>query len=471
MPQDPNAILKQLQTVVSSASSVEPEAYAQAVGLPRALSDPLSDPMGFVLQIAALLFGVDFIETKLNGLLRELTGTADQPGELEATMKKALYRMCVEGLGDRPIPPGLTAPGYSIPVRLLDLFELFRIEPASEEGRVAHSKFEKAIIENVLRRPGIAYRVPEYPYLSFASDAAGQMVRITFDPTNGRQPAPTRLVDLFGDIIFDVDFRLFDPTRIAMDVLDVVLGITGRKRSLKALEREAWLNQVVSTLSAETTSEELFDFSAPALAQVRATVAQQREGYALESGCEPESRQIPASAVVVPTVPGSREPNLELAYQQLISSHLVTSGSPGAGAETPVRDKVSTGLAKALVLVLARNTVLAPRVWTLLMLSRLLRGKVGTGEYERYVASGVNEVDFKGLVTGVRPLLEEAVKVVVRTGVKYLSVKVLAQLRKLLRPLLQRVLKEQASSYIAVVESLLPFAVDAGTNALTSALT
>jgi hypothetical protein len=139
----------------------------------------------------------------------------------------------------------------------------------------------------------------------------------------------------------------------------------------------------------------------------------------------------------------------------------VSSGSPGAGADAPLRDALGSGLARALLLVLARNTVLAPRVWTLLTLGRLFRTGYRPLELTKYLSSGVNEVDFQGLVTGVRPLLEEAVQATTRAAVKYLGAALLKKLRRALTPLLRRVAGEQAANYLALMDSLLPLGADA----------
>ena len=459
---DVTQLVGQLQAMMAvSESADDPPAGNLSLTGVAAIANPTQDPLGFTLQIGSLLFGPSFVEDKLNGLLRKLAGTADKPGALETQLKDGLYRMCVSGLGDQLIPPAFATEGYVLPVRLLDLFDVLRIEPASEEGRVAQSDFERALILNVLRRPGVAYQLPDLPYLSLRTDAAGQTVTIRFNAAGGTSPAPTRLVDLFADLIYHPKFRLLDPARISLDVLDLVLGISARVRSSRALEREHWLGQVVGTLSSETQSETLFDFSAPALVQVRAAVSRQQAGISVDTGCEPEARTIPAASVVVPLVVGTAEPDLALAYHQLLNTHLVSSTSPGAAVDTPLRDSLSRGLAKALVLVLARNTVLAPRVWTLLMLSRLFRVGYQPTELAKYVSSGVNEADFKGLLTEVRPLIETSVKLLIKAGVIYLSDALLKKLRRFLAPLIRRIAGEQGAAYLAVLDSLLPVGASA----------
>jgi hypothetical protein len=451
-------LLTQLQATVAVSGAIDSAsnlAGSLPTGLPNGLSNPAKDPFGFVLQVGTLLFGAEFLETKLNGLLRKLTGTVNEPGSLETLLKEQLYRMCVSGLGEQSIPSAFASTGYTFPVRLLDLFELFRLEPASDEGRVAQSAFEQALVTNVLRRPGTAYHLPDIPYLTFRSDASAQSVTITYEPTLGPQPAPTRLVDLFADVIFESSFRLLDPARIALDILDVVLGTTARARAPKALEREQWLGQVVDNLSAETTSETLFDFSAPALAQLRTRVVERTQGVALDQGCDgPQGVQIPAQSLVVPVVGGTVEPDLYLAYQTLTTTHLTLSSTPGAKAEAPVRDALTTGLAKALVLILARNTVLAPRVWSLLVLSKAIQGGYSASELNRYLSKGINEVDFSALLTGVRPLLEAAVQAIVSAGVAYMGDQLLKKLEAVLRPLLLNIASEQQAAAEAVLSGL-----------------
>lgn len=464
---DVSQLLGQVQNTVAVAQTVGQSddpvgAGAGFAGIPRALSNPTKDPFGFVLQVGALLFGAEFLENQLNGLLRNMAGTSREPGKLELFLKDELYRMCVSGLGERAIPAEFANPGYTVPVRLLDLFELFRLEPASDEGKVAQSGFERAVVENVLRRPGIAFRLPDIPYLNFSTDITGQAVTIRFVAGAGPSPAPTRLVDLFGDIIYSPDFRLLDPARISLDILDVVLGVSAKFRAARALEREEWLSQVVENLSSETVAETLFDFSPPALAAARAKVTSRQAGVNIGASCGPVvGVQIPPGQVVVPLVSNTGEPDLQLAYHQLSNTYLSPSGASASGGtpEAPVRDALTKGLAKALILVLARNTVFAPRVWSLLVLGRLIRGGYSTSDLNRYLSRGINEADFKDLVTGVRPLLEATVKVLIRAGVDYLAPKLVKKLLKLLRPLLKKVAREKTAAYEAILESLVPLGV------------
>jgi hypothetical protein len=249
-------------------------------------------------------------------------------------------------------------------------------------------------------------------------------------------------------------------------VLDWVLGVTADTQSPKGQERAQWLSQVVDTLSGEEEPEALFDFSTPALAASRAAVASRQGGLTLESGCEPENRLIPAAAVRVPSVAGTVEPDLALAYTTLLADHLTTSDAPQAAPEAPVRDAVSTGLAKGLLLLIARDTILTPQVWTLLVLSRLLNGGYSPPDFARYLAQGINAVDFADLLAGVRPLLTTAVQLIVKTAVAYLSGELLKQVQRLLAPLLTRLASEQAAAYIATLESLSPVSVSSVLSAL-----
>jgi hypothetical protein len=459
-------LLSQLQNLVAVAQATDTSANTLPKGLPRALSSPKQDPMGFLLQVAAMLFGAGFLESKLNTLLRKLAGTGQEPSALEGYLKDALYRLCVAGFGEQLIPAAFSSPGYTLPVRLLDLFELLRLDPASEAGRVALPPLVRDFITLVVRQPGVAHTFAQWPYLRVTGDLTGQSVTFTFAPANGPQPAPTRLVDLFADIIYSPEFRLLDPTRLALDVLDWVLGVTADTQSPKGQERAQWLSQVVDTLSGEEEPEALFDFSTPALAASRAAVASRQGGLTLESGCEPENRLIPAAAVRVPSVAGTVEPDLALAYTTLLADHLTTSDAPQAAPEAPVRDAVSTGLAKGLLLLIARDTILTPQVWTLLVLSRLLNGGYSPPDFARYLAQGINAVDFADLLAGVRPLLTTAVQLIVKTAVAYLSGELLKQVQRLLAPLLTRLASEQAAAYIATLESLSPVSVSSVLSAL-----
>ncbi len=416
------------------------------------ISNPTKDPVGFVLQIAGLLFGAEFLETRLNKLMRTLAGTVDEPGELETLLKGSLYQACVAGLGQEPIPTAFATTGYQLPVRLLDLFDLFRVEPGTPAGSVVHTKVEKAIIENVLRRPGISQRLPDLPYLSFTSDPAGEVVLVKFDSAAGPAPAPTTLVDLFAEIIYSPSFRLLDPGRLALDALDVALGVTARARTERSETRQQLLAGITTALTAEIVREDVLQFSAPALVEAQQRTSDARQGFKLTLGCGPEYRVLPVEDLLA-AVPGP-EPDLELAYRTVSVSHLQQTGQAGVGA--PVRDAFSGQVLRALILVILRNTVLAPRVWTLLLLSRIFRVGYPETRYNRFISASLNEVDFHELLEPTRPLLETLTKTVTRVALDFLTAQLLGQVRKLVAPMLKRVVGEQAQAYERLLTSLLP---------------
>lgn len=447
----PHQLVSQLKVAVAAGQSLR---APQNEGLGR-IPNPGKDPLGFVLQIAGLLFGADFLETRLNKLLRTLAGTPDQPGELETLLKGSLYQACVAGLGDEAIPADFATTGYQLPVRLLDLFDLFRVEPASPTGQLVHTKVEKALIENVLRRPGISQRLPDLPYLSFTADTAGEVVLVKFDAAAGPSPAPARLVDLFAEIIYAPTFRLLDPGRLALDVLDVALGVSAAKRTARSEIRQQLVAGLATAFTAEVVSEDVLQFSAPALVAAEQRAADARQGYQLTLGCGPEYRPVPAEAITVPSQPGGNEPNLELAYRTVSVQYLKEGEAPSTSG--PVRDAFSGQLLRAMVLVILRNTVLAPRVWSLLLLSRIFRVGYPQTRYNRFISASLNEVEFHELLQPTRPLLETITKTASRVAVDFLTDQLLALVKKQVAPLLKRIAGEQLQGHERTLTSLNPF--------------
>jgi hypothetical protein len=441
---------RQLQAALSTSQATQTLDPANL--LPRGLSNPGRDPLGFTLQVAGLLFGSDFIEANLNGLVRQLCGDQQQPGPLEVLVKGDLYRLCVSGLGGKPIPAQFSGAGYVLPTKLVDLFELLGVEPGTPEGPFAQGKLVRAIVENILRRPGVRTRLPDIPYLSLEASGDGLTVTVRFDPSLGPQPAPATCVDLLAEMIYHPDFRLLDPGRVLLDVLDVILGITAERRGRAGLEREELLADMLPDLVAEVNSETLRDFDAPALVAASQRVTERRTGLPVASDCQPRTQRV--NPAQVPLVEGPSGPDWEATYRELIETTLRVEGEPGSAGSDALRDSLSSGLVRRLVLVLLRNTVLAPGPWLLILVSRILTyGYPATG-YDKWISRGIASTDWTQLLRPTRPLLATVTRALTKTAVDYLTERLLIRLERELGGLLKKVAAERTQAYQTILESL-----------------
>jgi hypothetical protein len=121
------------QAIQAKGNSAIATAEAQISGAQTALE--------YLLDTSVFLLGTGFLTESINKFLTSLL-KRDKDGKIifELQVKQLVFDALTKGLEDKLVPDEFITDGYVLPVPLMDLFDLFKIDPTSPEGTTFYGR-------------------------------------------------------------------------------------------------------------------------------------------------------------------------------------------------------------------------------------------------------------------------------------------------------------------------------------------
>lgn len=430
------------QAIQAKGNSAIATAEAKISGAQTALE--------YLLDTSVFLLGTGFLTESINKFLTSLL-KRDKDGKIifELKVKALLFEALTKGLEDKVVPNDFITDGYILPVSLIDLFDLFKIDPTSPEGTTFYGRngFNRNFFQNILQSsastPYLA--LPEMPGFLFKYNLILNTVTIKGDPSiTGKT-----IKEVIGNIVLSDDFVLIDTSRLIADVLNTLYNFLAGKKTARALRNEEMLEAVVAKISQEMVSERVYSFTNEEKDKINATVVRRRQGgYILDAACELQKVVIDPAAIDTTSDPE----NYTEFLMNLLDVHLQVNGVEKNEA---IVDNYSKGLMKAFLLTLIHHTLLSPSVWTLFLVTRCFRvGYPQTG-YNDLIATGLGNIDIGDLIKDHSNIFDKLSKRLQESILDYFMDVLLKALLKKLTPFLIKVGKEKAENYLSIIESLI----------------
>lgn len=437
-----NRAKNDVQAIQAKGNSAIATAEARISGAQTALE--------YLLDTSVFLLGTGFLTESINKFLTSLL-KKDKDGKIifEQKVKVILFDALTKGLEEKLIPSEFITDGYVLPVSLIDLFDLFKIDPTTPDGTTFYGRngfnrnFFQQILQSSATTPFLA--IPEMPNILFRYNIILNTVTIKGDPAI----AGLTIKEVLGQIIFNDKFQLIDTSRLIADVLNTLYNFLGGKKTARALRNEETLDAVVAKISQEMPSERVYEFTNEEKDKIEATVVRRRKGgYVLDAACELQTVMIDPAMILANTNPENYSDFL----MNLLDVHLKVNGVTKNDA---IADNYTKGLMKAFLLTLIHHTLLSPSVWLLFLLTRIFRVGYPHSGYPDLVASGLNNIGIGDLIKDHSNIFDKLAKRLQETVLDYFMDVLLKALLKKLTPFLIKVGKEKAENYLSIIESLI----------------
>lgn len=418
----------------------------------KSLNPKNKDVVEYIVDLMSLLFGPEFLQKSVKGVMKKVFNR-DNNGKMviEEQFKRQLLGALCGNDGDQPLPEDFVITGYPVPVKSLDLFDLFKLNPTDiASGKVVgnENSFERNFLSNVLQATttqNTPLTFDSLPNIGFAYTISANVVTMTADTD---LPNTTTIESFFRTILYAPGFKLFNPEAIAMETLDVVLGYMSAKRTARALANEELLRDIVDKIGNEEPTETVYTFNAKSLEDVyQRAVLRKAGGYTLDLGCNITNVSVSEEVI---TNQVENQNDFSTMFTSALTAQLDADAIP---LTDPIRQNFQRNLLKALVLVLLKHTILSPRIWTLFILSRIFQVGYPKSKYTEQISTGINRVDIHEILKGRQDLVTNLTKSVRKTVIEYLSQYLIKEIMKRIVPLQAQMAKEQLEAYTKILAS------------------
>lgn len=437
-----NRAKNDVQTIQAKGNNAIATAEASISGAQTALE--------YLLDTSVFLLGTGFLTESINKFLTSLL-KRDKDGKIifELKVKTLLSNALVKGLEGKLIPDEFITDGYVLPVSLIDLFDLFKIDPTSPEGTTFYGRngFNRNFFQNVLQSSASTsyLALSEMPGVLFQYNLILNTVTIKGDPSISGKT----IKEVIEGIILSDEFVLIDTSRLIADVLNTLYNFLSGNKTARALRNEEMLDAVIAKISQEMVTERVYSFTNEEKDKINATVVRRRQGgYILDSACELQTVVIDPAAINTAVNPE----NYTEFLMNLLDVHLKVNG---VDKNEAIVDNYSKGLMKAFLLTLIHHTLLSPSVWTLFLITRIFRvGYPQTG-YNDLIATGLGNIDIGDLIKDHSNIFDKLSKRLQESILDYFMDILLKALLQKLTPFLIKIGKEKAENYLYIIESLI----------------
>lgn len=438
------------------ANNVQANNIRNGGGL-KSLNPKNKDVIEYVIDLMSLLFGPTFLQKSVNGVMKKVFNRgADGKMLLEERLKRDLLDVLCGADGDQELPLDFYTPGYVVPVKALDLFDLFKMNPGNPtDAKVfgAAGGFEATFLQRVLQSVTNSQEPEEFdtlPNIGFTYNMSDNAVTLTAAVNTEEDAPPVTIESFFRSILYSPGFTLLNPEAIAMETLDLVLGFMSARRSQRALVNEEILREIVDKIGNEEPTETVYTFNPKSLEDIDLRAKKRKlGGYTLDLGCNVVNTRV-TEETILEQIENQRD------FAGMFTSALETQlKADGTTITDPIRQNFQRNLIKALILVLLKHTILQPRVWTLFVLSKIFQVGYPKSKYSEMVSSGINQVaDIKDVLKNRQELVTGIVKSVRKTATEYLTQFLIKEIMKRILPLQAEMAKEQIEAYTKILGSL-----------------
>lgn len=404
----------------------------------------------YLLDSSVFLLGTGFLTGNINKFITSLL-KKDKNGKIifEQEIKKLLINELTKGLEEKTIPIDFITKGYELPVQLIDLFDLFKVDPTTPEGNSSYgnNKFNRNFFQEVLQSstPVTHIKLSQIPKISFQYNLILNTVKVQGDQLLTNVPIKSAI----EDIINSDSFVLIDSARLIGDVMNTLYNFLGPHKTARSLRNEEMLDAVVGRISQEMTSERIFIFTNDEKIKINAKVDRRRAGgYIIDAACELQKITVDAK---IPEEYHDPE-KYETFLMNLLDVHLELNG---VNKNEAIVDNYAKGLMKAFLLTLIHHTLLSPNVWILFLLTKIFRVGYPQSKYPDLIASGAANLDIVDLIKDHSNIFNKLTKRVEETILNYFLDILIKALLKKLTPFILQITKEKAENYLTVIESLI----------------
>jgi hypothetical protein len=433
-------------------SEINQFAALRNTGSFKSLNPSNKDAIEYAIDLMSLLFGADFLEKTVNKVMKRVFRKGPSGKMLlEDKLKTILLDNLCGSDGKRPLPADFLTPGYALPVKVLDLFDVWKLNPVGSSENVLlgdSNGFERMFQASVLQSATsgtLPTTFTSLPGIGFKFSLSNNAVTLTGAVTK----TDVTIEDYFRSILYAPGFQLFNPGAIALEVLDIILGFVSPRRTVRALSNEEALRDITDKLANEEAVETVFTFNPKSLADIEARAKKRKlGGYSLDLGCEVTNVAVAEEAIIAAL---DNQPDYAGMFTEVLHGQL---SSDGVELNDAIRENSQRGLLKALVLVLLKNSVFSPRIWTLFVLAKIFKVGYPQSKYSQPVATGLNSVDIHSILSDRASLVAEITSFVRATAMEYITEILMKQIIKLITPVVVQVQKEAAEAYLKIIASL-----------------
>jgi hypothetical protein len=461
-------ILNKLKMLTSMEASISQELINAAesterfVGEFNSLKRDNKDTVEFLIDLMVITLGTVFLEKTLNKVMSNMlkkdgeTGNVESGGtgntdgakvDLELSLKTNFLKVLKLDDDQKLFPAQFLGSGYDFPVKLLDLFDIFMTNPNTPAGSMLYgsdnSNFLRQFMTQVIQTGTVASFNSIIPDISFQFMPGSSVINI-----KGTM-SPTETVNAYFErMMMSPNFKVIDRKKLVVDIVDAVISTLAKHKSKRALKAEEMIDELVKSIDEEEDGDEYSVFTPEWFNQSQNRVNTRKEGgYTADLGCsivqfnlEPEELDAIANAL-----------DINSALDNVMEAKFKAEG---VDYNAPVKENLKRNIIKAIVSAILRNTLFAPQIWMMVLLSRAFKKGYNQSDNTKYIISTTGDLDIRAILYDNKAIVKEITRIVKRILIKQLSNIVLKKIAKMIVPIQVEIYKEQMAQYTGVMKSL-----------------
>jgi hypothetical protein len=463
-------LITKLKIATSMSSSLEWEREAKAMfnggmeSLNSAKEGAKDDALAFLVDLTVSLIGTSFLNECVDKTFKTIF--KKKPGgksKLEELLQDELKKIIRSQNSSALVPAGFYRPdilgGYHVPMQVLDLFDLFKISPATPEGSVLFgsdsTSFPNQIMANVLQTntPQTISSLPNAT-LEFNAQLKTLQIRGLLPISN----EPHTINEFFDTVFNDPSFRLIDEKKVMADIVDAILSVLAKHKTKAALKAEVVLSSIVDRMSVDEETKEkvesYYRFSPEWYESIINTTEEKKKGkYVLHNSCQISEIEFTLEELKEIALKLETGSSVDV-VEKIISDKIVTDG----GVFTPAaNESLKRGFLRAIIIAILKNTLFSPRIWLLFLLSTAFKKNYSQDKLQKFVISTSGEIDLINLIKEHQDVVTIITKFTKQALLNVFMNLVIKQIIRMITPWLIERQTEALVQYKNVIKSLSGF--------------
>jgi hypothetical protein len=419
----------------------------------QSLNDTNNDPVDFLVDIIITMLGSEKLEQTVTNTVSKLfkkENKQENGKSLEENLKDMLYKSLKVKNDSTLIPAEFITTGYRVPVKAIDLFDIYKINPTTTTGKLIYgtdiNNFNYTFQKNVLMNSSNTNEAKDAGIngVVFKSDNTGLLVDILGKATI---PSDTTINTFFHEIIMDEQFKLFDTKKIMTDIVDSIYNFLSKEKTKGSLQMDELIKAMVDNISNEREIDTVFDFNPKMLSEIESNVNKRKNGsYVLDLGCSVSDIQIDLTLINNMLNPET--------FSNTILNPIAISGNETNNQA--LKENLHRGILKSLLMVILKNTLFSPRLWTLFIVSSIMKTGYKESIYYKMFTESIPQQQFiLSLLKDKNKLIEYVGNELLRALCDYLLTIVIKEVTKLVASTMTEVCKEKVTQIKDLLLSLM----------------
>jgi hypothetical protein len=426
----------------------------------QSIQEGNNNPVDFLVDITITMLGTEKLEEIVNKICKKMLKKDDQlntkgsnnEGNLsfEERIKEMLYMSLRVKDDNLPMPIDFITTGYRIPVKAIDLFDLYKTNPSSTMGQLTYgtdiNNFNYKLQSNVLMNPLATSQAQRVGIsgVTFQSDNTGLFLDIKADSFITDK---TTVNNFFYDIIYDNKFELFDTKKIMADLIDEIYNFLSKTKTKGSLQMEEIIKSIVDNISNEKEIDTVFDFNPDTLTKIEDRINKRKNGsYLVDLGCNPTDIELDMAFIDEMLNPET--------FSTSILSPISKSGNDPSNQA--LKENIHRGIIKAMLFVLLKNTLFSPRLWTLFIISSIVKTGYSESIYYRMMTESIPQQQFVfSMLKDKNKLIQFIGNEILKLLCDYLLEIVIKEITKLVTGMMAEVCKEKVAQVKDLLISLM----------------